>query len=245
MKIIPAIDVIAGKCVRLIQGNYSQCKIYSESPLQVARIFEEAGATRLHLVDLEGAKSAGVVNIRVLEEICRETSLEVDFGGGIKTARDLQQVFNAGAKYACLGSIAQSDVEQTRIWLKEYGGERIIIGADVWNTKICIHGWKKVTDTTIVDLIRNYEGELRHLMCTDIRKDGTLQGPGLELYQDLSERYPALELIASGGVGSMEDIRQLAETKVSAVIVGKAIYEKKVGLEMLNQKTLEEWLKAG
>ena len=179
-----------------------------------------------------------------MEEICRETSLEVDFGGGIKTARDLQQVFNAGAKYACLGSIAQSDVEQTRIWLKEYGGERIIIGADVWNTKICIHGWKKVTDTTIVDLIRNYEGELRHLMCTDIRKDGTLQGPGLELYQDLSERYPALELIASGGVGSMEDIRQLAETKVSAVIVGKAIYEKKVGLEMLNQKTLEEWLKA-
>ena len=155
MKIIPAIDVIAGKCVRLTQGNYSQCKIYSESPLQVARIFEEAGATRLHLVDLEGAKSAGVVNIRVLEEICRETSLEVDFGGGIKTARDLQQVFNAGAKYACLGSIAQSDVEQTRIWLKEYGGERIIIGADVWNTKICIHGWKKVTDTTIFQLIES------------------------------------------------------------------------------------------
>ncbi len=245
MKIIPAIDVIAGKCVRLTQGNYNQCKIYSESPLQVARTFEEAGATRLHLVDLDGAKSVGVVNIRVLEEICRETSLEVDFGGGIKSDYDLQQVFDAGAKYACIGSIAQSNVEQTRLWLKKYGGERIIIGADVWNTKICIQGWKKVTDTTIVDLIRNYEGELRHLMCTDIKKDGTLQGPDLELYQDLSERYPVLEIIASGGVGSMEDIRQLAERKISAVIVGKAIYEKKVGLEMLDQEALKEWLNAG
>lgn len=245
MKIIPAIDVIDGKCVRLTQGNYSQCKIYAESPLLMARIFEDSGATRLHLVDLDGAKSSGVVNIRVLEEICCKTSLEVDFGGGIKTTHDIRQVYDAGAKYACLGSIAQSDVEQTRALLGEYGGERIIISADVWNSKICIHGWKTVTDTSIFDLVGSYEGSLRYLMCTDIRRDGTLQGPGLELYRNLSDRFPSLELIASGGVGSMGDIRKLAEAKVGAVVVGKAIYERRVGLEMLDQKVLDEWLKAG
>lgn len=233
MKIIPAIDIIDGKCVRLTQGNYSQCKIYSESPLEVARTFEAAGVTRLHLVDLDGAKAAGVVNIRVLEEICTHTRLSVDFGGGIKTDEDIRKVFDAGAAYACIGSIAQTNVDKTTAWLETFGGERMIIGADVWNTKICIQGWKKVTDTTIYNLIDSYRGLIRYLMCTDITRDGMLGGPSLELYRDLLTRYPDIDLIASGGVGSYADLEQLAALGIGSVIVGKAIYEKKIELKQL------------
>lgn len=231
MKIIPAIDIIDGKCVRLTQGNYSQCKIYSESPLEVAKGFEEMGVSRLHLVDLDGAKAAGVVNLNVLEEICNHTTLSVDFGGGIKTDDDLRKVFEAGADYVSIGSIAQTDVVKTRTWLDLYGGEKIIIGADVWNTKVCIQGWKKVTDTTIFDLIANYREQIRHLMCTDITRDGMLTGPALGLYSELLERYPDIHLIASGGVGSYEDLAQLEKLGIESVIVGKAIYEKKINLE--------------
>lgn len=233
MKIIPAIDIIGGKCVRLTQGNYSHCKIYSESPVEVARAFEAAGATRLHVVDLDGAKASGVVNIRVLEEICRLTELEVDFGGGVKSDEDLRRVFGAGAKYACIGSIAQTNVEQTQKWLEKYGGDKMIIGADVWNTKICIQGWKKITDTTIYELVENYKGKLTHLMCTDITRDGMLEGPAIQLYRELAERYPGLGLIASGGVGTLQDLRKLAEIGIGSVIIGKAFYEKKIGLEVL------------
>lgn len=231
MKVIPAIDIIDGKCVRLTQGNYSQCKIYSTSPLEIAKAFEEAGVSRLHLVDLDGAKASGVVNLSVLETICRQTGLSVDFGGGVKTDEDIRKVFEAGADYACLGSIAQTNVEKTSEWLDIYGGERIIIGADVWNTKICIQGWKKVTDTTIFDLLEAYHGQLRNLMCTDIARDGMLGGTALELYRDLLERYPDVHLIASGGVGSYADLEKLVAVGVKAVVVGKAIYEKKISVE--------------
>lgn len=231
MKIIPAIDIIDGKCVRLTQGNYSQCKIYSESPLEVAKAFEEVGVSRLHLVDLDGAKAAGVINLGVLKEICKHTHLSVDFGGGIKTDDDLQKVFEAGADFACIGSIAQTRIEKTTEWLSRYGEERIIIGADVWNTKVCIRGWKKVTDTTIFDLIEAYGGRIRNLMCTDITRDGMLTGPALDLYRELLRRYPEIYLIASGGVGSYEDLEQLECLGIKAAIVGKAIYEKKIILE--------------
>lgn len=233
LKIIPAIDIIDGKCVRLTQGNYSQCKIYSESPLEVAKSFEAAGVTRLHLVDLDGAKAAGIVNLRVLETICRDTGLSVDFGGGIKKDEDIRKVFDAGADFACVGSIAQTNAEKTGRWLEDYGGEKIIIGADVWNTKVCIQGWKKVTDMTIFSLIETYGNKIRNLMCTDITRDGMLEGPALNLYVDLLKRYPRIHLIASGGVAGYEDLQKLAELGVESVIVGKAIYEKKIELESL------------
>lgn len=228
MEIIPAIDIIDGKCVRLTQGNYSQCKIYSESPLKVAQAFEETGFTRLHLVDLDGAKSGKVVNFQVLEAICRNTCLTVDFGGGIKSDADIQCVFDAGAALVCIGSIAQTDPLKTMGWMDTFGPENIIVGADVWNTKICIQGWKKVTETSIYDLVEGYGDKLRHLMCTDIARDGMLDGPSLELYADLLCRYPQIHLIASGGVGGYSDLEKLKNLGVKSVIVGKAIYEKKV-----------------
>lgn len=235
MKIIPAIDIIDGKCVRLTQGQYDSCKIYSDSPLDMAKAFEDAGVTRLHLVDLDGAKAAGVVNIRVLETICRNTALAVDFGGGVKSDEDIRKVFEAGAAFAGIGSIAQTNVEKTAAWLEEYGGDRIIIGADVLNHQVCIQGWKKVTETTIYELVENYRGKLLHLMCTDISKDGMLEGPAVELYKDLLSRYPELDIIASGGVGGIEDLEHLAVAGVQSVIVGKAIYENKIKLEDLNR----------
>lgn len=231
MRVIPAIDIIDGKCVRLTQGDYGMCRVYSESPIEVAKAFEAAGIKRLHLVDLDGAKAAGVVNIRVLEEICTKTSLSVDFGGGIKSDEDLRRVFEAGADFVCVGSIAQSDPEKTGLWLEKYGGERIIIGADVRDFKVCIQGWKKITGTTIFDLIGQYAGKIRHLMCTDVSKDGTLSGPATELYRRISAFAPEVHLIASGGVGSRKDLEELAACGVLDVVVGKAIYERKVSLE--------------
>lgn len=235
MKIIPAIDIIDGKCVRLTQGQYDSCKIYSDSPLDMAKAFEDAGVTRLHLVDLDGAKAAGVVNIRVLETICKNTGLAVDFGGGIKSDEDIRKVFDAGAAFAGIGSIAQTDVEKTTAWLEEYGGENIIIGADVRDYRVCIQGWKKVTDTTIYELVENYRGKLCHLMCTDISRDGMLEGAAVELYKDLLSRYPELNVIASGGVGGVEDLERLAAAGIQSVIVGKAIYENRIKLEDLSR----------
>lgn len=235
MKIIPAIDIIAGRCVRLTQGDYDSCKIYSDSPLDVAKAFEDAGVTRLHLVDLDGAKAAGVVNIKVLENICAHTGLSVDFGGGIKSDEDIEKVFQAGAGYACIGSIAQTNVEKTKKWLKLYGGERMIIGADVWNKQVCINGWKKVTETSIFQLVENYRDSIRHLMCTDIARDGMLQGSAVDLYRELMKCYPDINLIASGGVGCVADLEELVAAGVQSVIVGKAIYEKKITMEELTK----------
>lgn len=238
MEIIPAIDIMDGKCVRLTQGNYNRCKIYSENPLEVAQAFEEAGITRLHLVDLDGAKASGVVNIKVLENICRRTGLSVDFGGGIKSDQDLEMVLAAGADYVCVGSMAQADPEKTMKWLDKNGGERIIIGSDVWNGKICIQGWKKVTDMTIFQLLDLYQGKIRNLMCTDITRDGMMGGPAADLYTQLLGRYPEIHLIASGGVKDVHDLERLKSIGISAVVVGKAIYEKKIKLEELKNGQL-------
>lgn len=230
MKVIPAIDIIDGKCVRLTQGNYSQCKIYSSDPLEVAKLFEAAGVKRLHLVDLDGAKAAGVVNWPILEAICSQTTLSVDFGGGVKSESDIRRVFDAGADYVCVGSMAQTDPEQTACWLERYGGEKLIVGADVWNTKVCIQGWKKITDVTIFQLIETYRGRIRHLMCTDITRDGMMTGPAFDLYEELLRLYPEVHLIASGGVGGLEDLKRLEAVGVEEVIVGKVLYERKIEL---------------
>ena len=224
--VIPAIDVIGGKCVRLTRGNYDECKTYYNDPVEAARYFEDMGMRRLHLVDLDGARESRVINWRVLERICEATRLEVDFSGGIKSDEGICRVFDAGASFVCIGSMAQQNREKTREWLERYGAERIIIGADVRGGHVCIQGGKVETKTTIHELIETYLPGVKNVMCTDIARDGMLGGVSLELYRELVARYPDITLIASGGVGSLVDIQALEEMGVSAVIVGKAFYEK-------------------
>lgn len=233
MRIIPAIDIIGGRCVRLTKGDYGDCKVYADDPADVAKSYERAGFSRLHVVDLDGAKASGVVNLAVLERICRETSLRVDFGGGVKSQADLDRVFDAGAAMACIGSVAVTDVPMTRRWLERYTGERIVVGADVLGEKVCIHGWKTVTDTSIYDLAEAYAPCLKYLMCTDISRDGMLGGAAEDLYSRLMARLPGIRLIASGGVGAIEDVARLEKMGVPEVIVGKAIYEGRVSLAQL------------
>ncbi|MCL2562191.1 MAG: 1-(5-phosphoribosyl)-5-[(5-phosphoribosylamino)methylideneamino] imidazole-4-carboxamide isomerase [Rikenellaceae bacterium] len=233
MTIIPAIDIIGGRCVRLSQGDYTQCKTYSDDPVAVARRFEDAGFTRLHVVDLDGAKSAAVVNLGVLEKICTLTSLSVDFGGGIKSDADLRRVIEAGADYACVGSIAATDPALAERWLDHYGPDRIIIGADTLGGTLRTHGWQQDGGQTVFDLADRFAGRLRHLMCTDISRDGMLTGPATELYRALATRYPRLGIIASGGVGSVDDLRELSTCGVAGVVVGKAIYEGRITLNQL------------
>ena len=230
--VIPAIDVIGEKCVRLTRGNYDECKTYYDDPVEAARRFEAMGMKRLHLVDLDGARASRVVNWRVLERICEATSLEVDFSGGIKSDEDICRVFDAGASFVCIGSMAQQNREKTREWLETYGAGRVIVGADVRNEHVCIQGWKVETETTIYELIEAYLPLLKNVMCTDITRDGMLGGVSLELYRELVTRYPEITLIASGGVGGMEDIQALENVGISAVIVGKAFYEKNVEFKM-------------
>lgn len=230
MEIIPAIDIIDGKCVRLCQGNYGTSKIYSSDPLDVARRFEDAGLRRLHLVDLDGAKSAGVVNFCVLEKIAAGTSLTVDFGGGVKTREDLQRVFDAGAAMACVGSLAQSDPGTVKEWLAEYGAAALILGFDTWNGRVCTNGWKKVTGTPLTDILREYTGAARNVMCTDISRDGMLTGPPVELYRTLMAGFPEFHFIASGGVATAGDLERLRDAGVESVVVGKAIYENRIPL---------------
>jgi phosphoribosylformimino-5-aminoimidazole carboxamide ribotide isomerase len=233
MIVIPAIDIIGGKCVRLSQGDYDRCKVYAENPLEVARTFEAAGFQRLHLVDLDGAKSAGVVNLQVLRDICRHTSLAVDFGGGVKSDADVQQVLEAGAAFACIGSLAQTNREKVSEWLEQYGSDRFIIGADVRDERICINGWKEVTTTTIFDLIDGYENKIKYLLCTDISKDGMLQGVAVSLYKKLQAAYPSLNIIASGGVSRIDDVTALSRSGLYGAVVGKAIYENRISLDEL------------
>lgn len=235
MIVIPAIDIIGGRCVRLTKGDYSACKVYGDDPVEIAKGYADAGFTRLHVVDLDGAKASGVVNLPVLEKICAFTPLEVDFGGGIKSDADLTRVFGAGAAMACIGSVAVTDAEMVRRWLERYSGDRIIVGADVKGDKVCIHGWKTVTDTTIFDLTQMYSPHLKYLMCTDIARDGMLQGPSLDLYRHILERLPGIRLIASGGVSGEQDMEELDRLGVPEVIVGKAIYEGRITLERLVQ----------
>src|SRR5580698_2148754 len=207
MEIIPAIDIIDGKCVRLTQGDYSQKKIYNEHPLEVAMAFEDAGLRRLHLVDLDGAKAGKVKNWKVLEALAGKTSLIIDFGGGIKTAADVDIVFNSGSALATEGSIAVKDAGLFSDLLRDYGAEKFLLGADVKEEKIAVHGWQETTEIWIYDFIREYmERGVRQVFCTDVSKDGLLQGPALELYRNIVGKFPELHFIASGGVSGMDDV---------------------------------------
>jgi phosphoribosylformimino-5-aminoimidazole carboxamide ribotide isomerase len=223
---IPAIDIIEGKAVRLTQGDYSQKKVYNEHPLEVARQFEDAGLQRLHLVDLDGAKAGNVKNWKVLEALAGKTSLIIDFGGGIKTEKDVQIVFDSGAAYATVGSIAVKDEKEFVKWLEKFGAEKFLLGADVKDEKIAVGGWTETTDIWVYDFIEKYTGHgVQQIFCTDVSKDGKLEGPSLELYKNIVSKFPDLYFIASGGVSSMKDLDDLQNIGCKAAIVGKAIYE--------------------
>jgi phosphoribosylformimino-5-aminoimidazole carboxamide ribotide isomerase len=234
MEIIPAIDIIDGKCVRLTQGDYAQKKVYNEHPLEVARAFEDAGLRRLHLVDLDGAKAGAVKNWKVLETLAGKTGLVIDFGGGIKTAADVEIVFNSGAALATVGSIAVKHGELFVSWLQAYGAGRFLLGADVRDVKIAVGGWLETTDRWIYDFIQEYlEKGVQQVFCTDVSKDGLLQGPALELYRNIVGKFPELHFIASGGVSGIDDVYRLEEVGCKGVIIGKAIYEGRIKLSEL------------
>jgi phosphoribosylformimino-5-aminoimidazole carboxamide ribotide isomerase len=231
MEIIPAIDLIDGKCVRLTEGDFAQKTIYNENPVEVAKQFEAAGIKRLHLVDLDGAKMGKVQNWKVLEGITRETAMVVDFGGGIKTGDEVQKVFDLGARYATVGSIAVKNEKTLLEWFEKYGADKFLVGADVKNEKLAIGGWMETTGVDIIDFIRKYmEHGIRQLFCTDVSKDGKLEGPSLDLYRKIIQHFPQLHFIASGGVSSMDDLIALKEIGCKGVIVGKAIYENRITL---------------
>lgn len=234
MRIIPAIDIIDGKCVRLTQGDYAQKKIYNENPSEVAKTFEDAGLHYLHLVDLDGAKAGKVINWHVVESITSSTNLEVDFGGGIKTENEISRLFNAGVRQVNLGSIAVKDPGLVYSWIEKYGAEKIILSADVKNEFIAIGGWLEDSSISILDFIRGYvEKGIRYITCTDISTDGMLQGPNVELYVKILKAFPDICLIASGGVSGVQDLENLKKTNVDGVIVGKAIYEGRIELSVL------------
>lgn len=236
MEIIPAIDIIDGKCVRLTQGDYSQKTIYNENPLEVAKEFEAAGLKRLHLVDLDGAKEGTVKNWAVLQNIAASTSLSIDFGGGIKQDKDLKIVFESGAAYATIGSLAVKQPDVFVSWLKSYGADKFLLGADVKSEKIAVAGWLETTDIDIYDFLNDYVANgVQQVFCTDVSKDGKLEGPSTELYQKIIEKFPSLYFIASGGVSSMDDLYALKEIGCSGAIVGKAIYEGRIQLSELKQ----------
>lgn len=234
IELIPAIDIIDGKCVRLTKGDYDTKKIYNEDPVSVAKEFEAHGIRRLHVVDLDGARSKHIVNDKVLQRIARETNLVIDFGGGIKTDEDVARAFEAGAHMITIGSIAVTDPERSMEWLHKYGPEHIVLGADVRNGRVSINGWKEDSQEELIPFLDRYLSEgMRHVLCTDISKDGMLQGPAIALYREVMEHYPDCHLIASGGVSSMDDIRALEAAGIPAVVFGKAIYEGKIKLEEL------------
>lgn len=234
MEIIPAIDIIEGKCVRLTKGDYSQKKIYNEHPLEVARQFEDAGLNRLHLVDLDGAKAGTVKNWKVLETIAGKTSLQIDFGGGIKSPKDVQIIFDCGAAWATVGSMAVKDEKEFLQWLQQFGAEKFLLGADVKNEKIAVSGWTETTDIWVYDFIQKYlEHGIQQLFCTDVAKDGLLQGPSTGLYKSIITKFPELYFIASGGVSSMQDLDELRNIGCKGAIIGKAIYEGRINLTEL------------
>ena len=236
IELIPAIDIIDGKCVRLTKGDYSQKKVYSNSPVDMARRFEDLGAKRLHVVDLDGAKSKHIVNHRTLEQIATATNLAIDFGGGIKTDDDISTAFACGAAMVTVGSVAISNPELFSKWIERYGAGRIILGADVRDGMVSINGWKEDSSTDLFTLLDRYVAiGVKNVLCTDISKDGTLQGPATQLYRDIMTRYPQLHLIASGGVASDDDIKALDEAGIPAVVFGKAYYEGKIDIASLLQ----------
>ena len=233
IELIPAIDIIDGKCVRLTKGDYDQKTVYGE-PLDMALEFERIGFNRLHVVDLDGAKSKHIVNDAVLKAITADTSLTVDFGGGIKTDEDIEKAFAAGAAMVTVGSIAVTNPDLFMDWLEKYGADRMILGADVRHGKISINGWKEDSDEDLLPFLKKYvDAGVMYVLCTEISKDGTLAGPAIDLYHQVMGAYPALHLIASGGVSSIDDIKALDAAGIPAVVFGKAIYEGKINLKEL------------
>ena len=236
IEIIPAIDLIEGKCVRLRQGDFNEKTIYSENPVDVAHRFADAGLKRLHIVDLDGARNGRLANLAVLEKIAVATNLVIDFGGGIKRREDVEAVFAAGAQIATIGSLAVKEPEIFAGWLAEFGGERILLGADVRGEKIAINGWQADTEISILPFLENYfDAGGRKAFCTDIAKDGLLEGASIKLYRKILEHLPELELIASGGVSSMKDVYELEKAGCSGAIVGKAIYENRITFRELEE----------
>ncbi len=234
MDIIPAIDIINGKCVRLTQGDFNQQKQYNENPLEVAQLFENVGFKRLHLVDLDGARQKKIINHKVLENIAKHTKLKIDFGGGVQSDDDIKLAFDSGAAQVTGGSIAIRQPNLFEKWLQQYGEERIILGADVKDSKIVISGWQETSDVSISSFIQRYwQKGVKYVICTDVSKDGMLAGASLELYRQLRQDLPHVHLIASGGVSSLQDLIDLKNIGMKGAIVGKAIYEHKINLEEL------------
>lgn len=235
IELIPAIDIIGGQCVRLTQGDYAAKKVYNGHPAEVARELELLGFRRLHVVDLDGAKSKHVVNLDTLREITRKTRLTVDFGGGIKTDDDLEAALDAGAHMVTVGSTAVTEPQRMEAWLEKYGPERLILGADVRAGKVSINGWREDSALDLIPFLKDYARKgVRHVLCTEISRDGTLRGPDIDLYRRVLKALPSLHLIASGGVGGNDDIRRLDEAGIPAVIFGKAFYEGKINVSELN-----------
>lgn len=234
IELIPAIDIIEGKCVRLTQGDYDTKKVYNEDPLEVAKMFEDFGIRRLHVVDLDGARQGRIINYRILERLATYTSLVIDFGGGLKQDNDLEIAFESGAQMVTGGSIAVKNPNTFKSWISKFGSEKIILGADAKDKRIAISGWEETTDNELIPFIQHYHQEgISKSICTDISRDGMLQGPAIDLYKEILEQIPQLYLIASGGVSSIQDIEKLAEAGIPAVIFGKAIYEGKIQLKDL------------
>ncbi len=239
MRIIPAIDIIEGKCVRLSKGDYATKKIYNENPLEVAKQFEAAGIQYLHLVDLDGAKSSHIVNYRILEQIASKTRLKIDFGGGLKSDEDLRIAFESGASQITGGSIAVKDPVTFKKWLGTYGPERIILGADAQEEKIAISGWQEASGKEVIPFIKSYQQKgVTYVICTDISKDGMLEGPSFELYKRILDEIPEISLIASGGISHFDELPKLAELGCEGAILGKAIYEKRISLKQLENYIL-------
>ncbi len=234
--IIPAADIIAGKCVRLTQGVFDSKKVYKGSPVEIVQRYEDYGIQRLHVVDLDGAKARRIINWPTLKEIATHTNLTIDFGGGIQSHEDLQLALDSGADMVTAGSIAIKDPEKVFNWIKTYGPEKIILGADVQNHKLAIHGWQEKTDLELFTFIEKFRAKgIQQLICTDISRDGMLAGPAFSLYQALKNQFPQLKIIASGGISCLADIEQLDRIGVTAVIIGKALYEGRIRLKELEQ----------
>jgi len=234
IELIPAIDLIDGKCVRLTQGDYDTKKIYNEDPLEVAKMFEDNGMRRLHVVDLDGAREGRIINYRMLERLATHTSFIIDFGGGLKSENDLEIAFNSGASMVTGGSIAVKEPDRFTSWIKQYGSRKIILGADAKKRKIAINGWQSTTEQDLIPFIEAYQKQgIRQVICTDISRDGMLQGPATDLYREIKEMLPGIYLIASGGVGTVNDIEALEAAGIPAVIFGKAIYEGRIRLKEL------------
>ena len=240
MRIIPAIDIIDGKCVRLTKGDYNTKKIYNESPLEVAKEFEDAGIEYLHVVDLDGAKASQIINHKVLEQIASKTNLKIDFGGGLKSDKDLEIAFNSGANQITGGSIAVKNSKIFESWIEKYGSEKIILGADFYpdnsGGKIATNGWQEESSLELIPFINGYQQKgIQYIICTDISKDGMLQGPSFDMYQQILSEVNSIKLIASGGISAFNELPKLAENGCEGVIIGKAIYENKISLKQLEQ----------